>query len=144
MISNRMRNIHSNLIYVLAPNFFYMNPYDDITQGQENTTLKPFIPRVTSARSLKGPMPKGWASTNSGVTAFMVEPLSKRAQLLSPSILAQAMFSGPLHWVHGSGFKKGTFWDVFRPWEPCLGMLIEQLLVSKGPSLPSLFSPLSH
>ena len=36
----------------------------------------------------------------------MVEPLSRRAQLLSSSILTQAMFLGPLQWVSGSGFRK--------------------------------------
>ena len=35
-------------------------------------------------------------------------------------------------------------WDIFRFWEPCLGMPVEQLLVSEGSSLPSSSSPLSH
>ena len=48
-------------------------------------------------------------SMNSGVPIFMVEPLSKRAQLLSPSIQTQVMFSGLLHQLSGLGFKKGTF-----------------------------------
>ena len=89
-------------------------------------------------------MSKEQTSMNSGVTALMVKPLSKRPQLLSPSILTQAMSSGPLHWVSGSGFKKGTFMNVFRLWEPCLGMPVEQLLVSEGSDLPSLSSPLLH
>ena len=46
------------------------------------------------------------------VTELMVEPLSRGAQLLSPSILTQAMFSGALLRVSGSGFKKGVFPDV--------------------------------
>ena len=54
------------------------------------------------------------------------------------------MFSDLLYQLSGLGFKKGTFWHVFRPWEPHLGILVEQLLVSEGPSLPSLLSPLSH
>ena len=53
------------------------------------------------------------------------------------------MFSNPLYQVSGSGFKKGTFWDVLGPWEPCPGMPVEWLLVSEGPGLPSLLSPLS-
>ena len=92
-------------------------------------------------RSLKGPMSKEWASMNSRVTALMVAPLSKRAQLLSSSILTWAMFSGPLKWVSGSGIKKGAFQDVPRLKEPCLGMLAEQLLVSEGPGLPSFVIP---
>ena len=74
----------------------------------------------------------------------MVKPLSKRAQLLSPSILMQAMFSGPLYQVSRLGFMKETFLDIFRPWEPHLGMPVEKLLVSKGIGFPSLLSPLSH
>ena len=72
----------------------------------------------------------------------MAEPLSKRAQLLSSSIQTQAMFSGLLRWLSGSGSKKGTFWD-FRPWEPHPRTLVEQLLISERPSLPSSLSPLS-
>ena len=73
----------------------------------------------------------------------MVKPLSKRDQLLSPSILTLAMFLGPLHWVSRLGFKKGTFWNVFRLWEPHPGMPVKvTLLTSEGSSLPSLLSPL--
>ena len=36
------------------------------------------------------------------------------------------------------------FWDVFRLWEPHLGMPVEWLLVSEGSGLPPLSSPLSH
>ena len=75
---------------------------------------------------------------SSGVIALMVELLSNRAQLLSSSILTWAMFSGPLQWVSGSGFKKGAFQDVFMLEEPHLGALAEWLLASEGPSLPSL------
>ena len=50
------------------------------------------------------------------------------------------MFSGLLHQLSGLGFKKGTFWDVFRLW----GLLVEQLLVSEGSGLPSSLSPLLH
>ena len=32
------------------------------------------------------------------------------------------MFLGPLHQSSGLLFKKGMFWDVFRPWGPHLGM----------------------
>ena len=72
----------------------------------------------------------------------MVEPLSKRAQLFSPSIQTWAMFSGLLHWLSGRGFKKGPFWDIFRLWELCPGSPVEWLLVSEESSLPSLSSPL--
>ena len=73
----------------------------------------------------------------------MVEPLSKRSQLLSQSFLTLAMFLGPLHWVSGLGFKKQTFCDVFRLWEPHLGMSVECLLVSEGSNFPSLLFPLT-
>ena len=48
----------------------------------------------------------------------MVEQLSKRTQLLSLLILTWAMFSGPLQWVSGSGFKKAAFQDVLTLKEP--------------------------
>ena len=89
-------------------------------------------------------MSKEWASMISVFTALMVKTLSKRAQLLSASIQTQAMFSSPPHWVNGLRFKKGTFWDVFRLWEPCLGMPVEWLLVSEGSGLFSLLSPLLY
>ena len=89
-------------------------------------------------------MSNEWTSANSAVTALMAEPLSKRAQLLSPSIWTQAMFSGLLHWLSGLGFKKGTFQDIFKLLKPHLGTPVEQLLVSEGSSLPSLLSPLFH
>ena len=95
-------------------------------------------------RSLKGLISKEWALMNLGVTALMVKPLSKRAQLLLSSIMTWAMLSDPLQWVSGSEFKKGTFWDVLRLEEPCLGMLAEWLLVSERPGLSSFLSPLSH
>ena len=115
-----------------------------LPKDQENTPLKPFIPRVPSDRLLTGPMSKEQTSTKSGVTAMMVELLSKRAQLSSPSMQTQAILSGPLYWLSWSGFKKGTFWEIFRLWEPCLRMPVEWLLVSEGSGLPSLLSPLLH
>ena len=91
-------------------------------------------------------MSKEQASMNPGpgVTILMVKPLSKRAQLLSPSILTLVMFLGPLHWVSELGFKKGTFWDAFRLWKPHLGMQVGWLLISEGSGLPSLSSPFLH
>ena len=99
---------------------------------------------MPSTRSLKGLMSKEWASMSSGIMALMVEPLSKGVQLLSSSILTWAMFSGPHQWVSRSGFNKGALWDVLRLKEPHPEMLAEWLLVSEGPSLPSLSSPLLH
>ena len=113
-------------------------------KGQESAPPKPFIPRVLLDRLLKGPISKEQTSTNSTVTTLMVEPLSKRAQLFSQSIQTQVMFSGLLHQLSGLGFKKGALWDVFRHWEPHLGIPVEQLLVSEVSGLPSLSSPLSH
>ena len=97
---------------------------------------------MLSTRLLKGPTSKEQALMNLGVTALMVETLSKRAQLLSSLILTQAMFSGRLQWVSGSWFKKGAFWDILRLKE-LQGMLAEWLLVSEGSSLPSLSPSLS-
>ena len=99
---------------------------------------------MPSTRSLNGLTSKEWALMNSGVTAFMLEPLYNRAQLLSSLILTQAMFSSPLQWVSGSGFKKGPFWDILMHKEPHLGMLAEWLLTSEGSSIPSFSSPLLH
>ena len=48
-------------------------------KGLENTPPKTFIPWVPLARSPKGPTSKEWASMNPGVTALMVEPLSKKS-----------------------------------------------------------------
>ena len=73
---------------------------------------------------------------------MIVEPLSKTAELLSPSMLPQAMFSGPLHQVSGLGFKKRTFWDVLRLWEPHLGMLSDYWFLRGLASL--LFHPLFY
>ena len=67
---------------------------------------------------------------NSEVTALMVEPLSRRTQLFSPSILTQAMFLGPLQSVRGSGFRNGVFHDVFIFVESLPGILTEQQLAS--------------
>ena len=75
---------------------------------------------------------------NPRVTTLMVKPLSRRCQLLSPSILTWVMFLGLLHQVSGLGIKKGTFWDIFRLWQPCLRMPVEWLLVSEGSSLHDL------
>ena len=72
----------------------------------------------------------------------MVEPLSNRSQLISPSIQTLAILSGLLHWLSRSGLKKGTFWDIFRLWEPHLGMLVEWLMVSEGSRFPSSSPPL--
>ena len=74
----------------------------------------------------------------------MVEPLSKRAQLSSPSIQIQAMLSSLLHQLSGPGFKKGTSSDVFKHKESYPGMRFVQLMLSGGPSLPFSLSPLSH
>ena len=71
-------------------------------------------------------------STNPGVISLMVKPLSKRAQLLSPSILIQAMFLDPLHQVCQLVLRKRTFWDISRLWKLHPGMLVEWLLVSEG------------
>ena len=73
----------------------------------------------------------------------MVEPLSKRAQLLSQSVLTQAIFSGLLQWVSWSGFKKGVFLDAFRLEEPHPGILAVQQMVSEGP-VSLLHCPLFH
>ena len=78
---------------------------------------------------------------NSGVTALMVESLSKRAQLFSSLILSKAVFSHQLQCVCGSGFKKGVFQDVLMYEESCLDALAEHLLASEGPGLSSLSSP---
>ena len=99
---------------------------------------------MPSTRSLTGLTSKEEALRNLGITALMVQPLSKRAQLLSSSILTWAMFSGPLQLVSGSGFKKGNFQDILWLGEPFLGMIAEWLLVSEGSSLLSLSSILSH
>ena len=88
-------------------------------------------------------MSKEHALGDSRVTALIVEPLSKRAQLLSSSILTQAMFSGPHQQASGSGFKKGVFHDVLMLKASHLGMPTEQQLASEVLSLPSLPSPLS-
>ena len=131
------------LIFVIAPNFLHLNPYDYITQGPGENSAKPIYTRVPSDRLLKGPMSKEWTSTNSGFTALMVELLFKRGQLSSPSIWTLAMLSGLLHQFSESGFKKGTFWDIFRFWKPCPGIPVEWVLGSEGSGFPSSSSPLS-
>ena len=73
----------------------------------------------------------------------MVEPLSKRAQLSLLSIQTLVMLSSLLPPLSRLGFKKGTFWDIFRLWGPHLGIPVEWLLVSKGSGLPSSSSLLS-
>ena len=73
-------------------------------------------------RLLKGPTSKEHILMNSGVTLLMVEPLSKiRVQLPSSLILTWAMFSDPLQGMSGSGFRKGTFLDIFMLGEYHLG-----------------------
>ena len=79
---------------------------------------------------------------NSGVTALIIEPLSKRSQQLSSSILTQVMFSGPIQCVIGSGFRKGVFCGVlmFKTSHP--EMPTEWQPASEGLGLPSSLSPL--
>ena len=86
---------------------------------------------------------KKQTSTNSRVTELLVEPLSKKAQLSSPSIWTKAILSGPFPQLSELGFKKETFWDVLRLWDPHLGILVGWLLVSEGSGLPSSLPPLS-
>ena len=68
---------------------------------------------------------------NSGVTALMAQPLSKRAQQLSLSILTQAIFSGPPQQVSGSEFRKGGVHVIFMLGEFCLGRFAKWQLTSE-------------
>ena len=77
------------------------------------------------------------------VTALIIEPLSKRAQLLPSSILTQATFSSLHQQASGCGPKKGVFCNVLMLGAPHPGMPTEQQLAFEGLSLPSLPSPLS-
>ena len=79
---------------------------------------------------------------NSGVTALMVETLSKTAQQLSSSFPTQAVFLSLLQCMSGSGIRKGAFHDIFTLKEFHLGMFAEWQQISEGPNHPSLPSPL--
>ena len=95
------------MIFIIALNSFHLRSYDDITQGPEEYSSKTIYTQLPSDKLLKGPTSNEQTSTNSRVTTLMVELLSIGAQLLSPSILTWAMFSGLLHQLSGLGTSSG-------------------------------------
>ena len=76
------------LTFIIALHPLYLNPNDDIVQG---SGIQPPQTHLSSEYCIldcsRDPQSKEWALTNSGVTTLMVEPLCKRAQLPSSSIL---------------------------------------------------------
>ena len=139
---SRIRYDKSHLIFVIASNSFYLNPYDDITQGPENTPTKPFIPRMPTVRLLRTDV--NWqVSSNSGITTLMVQPLSTKAQLLSPSILDPGYVFRSTSPSKQIGVIEETFWDIFRSWKSCLGCWLSDYWFLRGPP-PFFVIPLLH
>ena len=98
---------------------------------------------VPLEKSLKGPTAKEWASLNSWVTTLIVEPLSKRAQLSSPSIqtLATCALVCCTDCV-GWGSRRELFGMSLGSGSLVQGCQLSWLLVSDGSGLPSSCHPL--
>ena len=126
---------------MVALSSFHLNPYDDMNQGPGEYSSKTIytqgaVGQVAQRTNVqRTSLDEFWGHCIDG--GAIIHKISTALT----SILTQAMFSGPLHQVSKSGYKKRTFWDVFRPWESHPGMQAEWQMVTEGPDPPS-FHPL--
>ena len=118
------------MIFIVAFYPFHLISHNNITHGLGKKYSKSIHTHHTIYKVTQRANIQGTSSDEPRVMVLMLEPLSKNAQLLSPLILTQATFSGPLQWVS----RSGAIWNVFMLGETHPVVPAEQLLTPEGPT----------